>query len=71
MLHIEMRKLILHALYEDEWLYHQLILKGGNALSMIYKVGMRTSLDLDFSISSDFPDPNKVSKIIYKALEKK
>ncbi len=66
-----MRKLILEALYEDDWLYSQLIFKGGNALSMIYKVGMRTSLDLDFSIKNDFPNLNKVSKIIYKALIKK
>jgi predicted nucleotidyltransferase component of viral defense system len=65
---IEARKLILHALYHDNWLYNQLVLKGGNALSMIYGVGLRTSLDLDFSISKDFTDPEEVSDRIEKAL---
>lgn len=70
MTHIENRKLILHALYSDNWLYNQLILKGGNALSMIYKIGKRTSLDLDFSIQNDFTDIKEVSKRIEKVLFK-
>ncbi len=68
MTQIEARKLILRALYNDEWLYKQIILKGGNALSMIYGVGMRTSLDLDFSISQDFTNIEEVSNRIEKAL---
>ena len=67
---IEARKLILHALYHDNWLVRQLVLKGGNALSMIYNVGNRTSLDLDFSISDDFADYKKASKRIETALVK-
>jgi predicted nucleotidyltransferase component of viral defense system len=68
--HTEARKLILFALYRDDWLYNQLVLKGGNALSMIYKVGMRTSLDLDFSISGDFTDIKEISDRIEKALKR-
>jgi len=64
----KMRKLILFAIYNDEWLYDQLVLKGGNALSMIYKVGMRASLDLDFSIANDFENTNEVGKRIEIAL---
>lgn len=56
MTQIEARKLIIKALYEDDWLYNKLVLKGGNALAMIYGIGNRTSLDLDFSIQDDFPD---------------
>lgn len=68
MTQIEARKLILYAIYTDKWLYNKLVLKGGNALTMIYKVGMRTSLDLDFSISNDFTDTNEVSERIKSAL---
>ena len=70
MTYIENRKLILHALYNDDWLYNQLVLKGGNALSMIYQIGKRTSLDLDFSIQNDFTNIKKVSNRIEKALIK-
>ena len=70
MTQIETRRLILHALYSDDWLYSQLVLKGGNALSMIYRVGMRTSLDLDFSIRDDFNDTEEVSNRIERALIK-
>ena len=34
----------------------ELVLKGGNALALAYGVGGRTSLDLDFSIETDFTD---------------
>lgn len=62
------RKLILKALYSDEWLYNYLVLKGGNALSLVYKVGNRSSLDLDFSIQGDFNDTDEVSRRIEKTL---
>ena len=61
MTQIEARKLILKALYQDDWLYSQLVLKGGNALAMIYRVGTRTTLDLDFSIRDDFSNLDYVN----------
>lgn len=33
-----------------------LVLKGGNALAIVYGIGGRTSLDLDYSLASDFAD---------------
>ena len=33
-----------------------LVLKGGNALGVVYGIGGRTSLDLDYSLASDFAD---------------
>ncbi|MCZ2147286.1 MAG: nucleotidyl transferase AbiEii/AbiGii toxin family protein [Bryobacterales bacterium] len=33
-----------------------LVLKGGNALNLVYGLTTRTSLDLDFSMSADFDD---------------
>jgi predicted nucleotidyltransferase component of viral defense system len=64
----EVRKLILRALYGDPWLFGQLVLKGGNALSLVYNVGGRTSLDLDFSLKDDFDDIAEVSMRMESAL---
>jgi predicted nucleotidyltransferase component of viral defense system len=64
----EARKSILKAIFSDDWLFNHLVLKGGNALSLIYNVGNRTSLDLDFSIEDDFENLEKVSDCMLKAL---
>jgi len=64
----EVRKLIVKALYKDDWLYQQLVLKGGNALSLIYNVGSRSSLDIDFSIEKDFEDLSQVARRMERAL---
>ncbi len=64
----EVRKLILKAVYSDKWLYDRLVLKGGNALSLIYNLGGRSSLDLDFSIRNDFADNSEVADRLLKAL---
>lgn len=63
------RRLILKALFSDEWLYDRLILKGGNALALVYNVGGRTSLDLDFSIADDFKDIAVVAYRMRRSLE--
>lgn len=62
------RKLILKALFKDDWLYNRLVLKGGNALALVYNVGNRSSLDLDFSIEGDFEDTDVVSNRMSNAL---
>ena len=64
----EIRKQILKALYGDEWLFSHLVLKGGSALSLVYNVGGRTSLDLDFSIEADFENVDRVSMRMESAL---
>ncbi|MBN1497136.1 MAG: nucleotidyl transferase AbiEii/AbiGii toxin family protein [Spirochaetes bacterium] len=61
MTHEKVRKLILKALYAEYWLYDHLVFKGGNALSLVYNVGGRSSLDLDFSIEDDFENMEQVS----------
>lgn len=70
MTQVELRRLILKALCTDEWLFGQLVLKGGNALALAYEVGDRTSLDLDFSIERDFDDLDGVGDRIEVALKK-
>ncbi|RUA33455.1 nucleotidyl transferase AbiEii/AbiGii toxin family protein [Robiginitalea biformata] len=46
--------LTLRALVSDEELMYGLVLKGGNALELAYKITDRASKDVDFSISGDF-----------------
>jgi len=41
-------------------LYGQLVLKGANAMSLIYHISPRVSLDLDFSMETGFEDVNEV-----------
>jgi len=52
----EIRRHILIALFSDDELMRTLVLKGGNALALVHKVGSRASVDLDFSIEEPFPD---------------
>jgi hypothetical protein len=52
----EIRRLVIVSVFADDWLMQQLVLKGGNALSLVYGIGGRTSLDVDFSIADDFED---------------
>ena len=48
------KRLALQAVVSDDYLMETLVLKGGNAIDLIYKVAKRASLDLDFSMSGDF-----------------
>lgn len=48
------KMLTLRALVGDEELMYGLVLKGGNALELAYKITDRASKDVDFSISGDF-----------------
>jgi predicted nucleotidyltransferase component of viral defense system len=50
----EIRKLTITALCGDDVLFEQLVLKGGNALSLVYGISPRDSLDVDFSLETDF-----------------
>jgi len=44
------------ALFSDDALMNQLVLKGGNAMVLIHKISSRASVDLDFSLREDFTD---------------
>ncbi len=50
------RRLIIVALFADDELAQLLVLKGGNAIDLIHDVAQRASIDLDFSLESEFPD---------------
>jgi predicted nucleotidyltransferase component of viral defense system len=68
----QIKKLAVVAMFSDDELMETLVLKGGNALDIVYDVALRASLDLDFSIPTEF-DPNNIGEIeskMKKALTK-
>lgn len=44
------------AMYSDDELLEQLVLKGGNAMALVHQISARSSVDLDFSLQQDFDD---------------
>lgn len=63
------RRLTIVALFSDDKLFDQIVLKGGNALSLVYGLSPRTSLDLDFSIDKDFVDFGDARSRIFNAIK--
>ena len=59
---------IIAAVSDDPTLREQLVLKGGNALALIHKIGMRTSLDIDYSMSDDLAQPHEFGMTMERAL---
>lgn len=56
------RRLVIVAMFSDDVLFDKLVLKGGNAISLVYRYGARGSLDVDFSIDGDFDDAEDAGK---------
>lgn len=65
----EIRRVTITALFSDEVLLEQLVLKGGNALSLVHGLSERTSLDLDFSMDADFADVEDARRRIFYAVK--
>ena len=57
------------ALFSDDTLLEQVVLKGGNAISLAYGYTSRSSLDLDFSIEQDFPNFEEAKERLFRAIE--
>jgi hypothetical protein len=55
-------------MFSDDVLFRKLVLKGGNAISLVYRYGARGSLDVDFSIEGEFEDTEDAAKRIARAL---
>ena len=64
----DVRKVAITAFFSDDHLMEKLVLKGGNALTLIYRCSTRTSLDLDFSIDGDLTDIADAQSRIFRAL---
>jgi predicted nucleotidyltransferase component of viral defense system len=63
------RRLVIIAMFSDDVLMEKFVLKGGNALSLVYGIGARSSIDVDLSIPDDFTDLPMVSKRVSLALK--
>src|ERR1051325_7069350 len=58
------------AVFSDDVLMEYLVLKGGNAIDIVFQLGHRASLDLDFSISGDFPAATEIRDRLRNSLTK-
>ena len=65
----EIRWVTITALFSDEVLFEHLGLKGGNALSLVYGLTERASLDLDFSMDADFPDIEDARRRLFSSVK--
>ncbi len=68
---VKIRRLAITAMARDPDLLEQLVLKGGNSLDLVYQISPRSSLDLDYSLSSEW-SPSElpgVSLRIQKSIE--
>ncbi|MEX1094893.1 MAG: nucleotidyl transferase AbiEii/AbiGii toxin family protein, partial [Planctomycetales bacterium] len=65
----KIRRRALIAMFSDDSLMSRLVLKGGNALDLIYSLSYRTSLDLDFSIESTLEPIDDLRERVGRALE--
>jgi hypothetical protein len=64
----EIRRLVIVALFSDDELMEKFVLKGGNALDIVYNVGTRSSVDIDLSMPDDFADIQDAQERIFRAL---
>jgi predicted nucleotidyltransferase component of viral defense system len=67
----DVRRLVIIAMFSDDTLMEQLVLKGGNALALVYGFGGRTSIDVDLSIDGDFEDFEDTRTRIFQSLRKR
>jgi hypothetical protein len=65
----QIRRLVIIAMFSDDVLLETLVLKGGNALTLVHEIGERASMDVDFSMEDDFEDLDDVTARIRRALE--
>jgi predicted nucleotidyltransferase component of viral defense system len=66
------RRLALKAMFINDALLNRIVLKGGNALDIVYGITERASLDLDFSMTDDFTkeDLPRIERSINQSLKK-
>lgn len=66
----QIKRLGIIAMFSDDYLMERLTLKGGNAIDLVHKSPCRASLDLDFSMESEFEeDLDTIKDRIERALK--
>jgi predicted nucleotidyltransferase component of viral defense system len=63
------RSLVIVALFAEDRLLDQLVLKGGNAINLVYGYGSRSSLDIDCSIDGDFANADEIGQLLLRSLQ--
>ena len=63
---VELQRQIITSLFSDDELLEHLVLKGGNAVDLVHGAAQRASLDLDFSLSTDFPYDLKTMELRFR-----
>lgn len=66
----KIRRMAIVALFSDDVLYEKLVLKGGNALNLVHRIGFRSSVDIDVSMEDDFDDLDEARTRLFSALER-
>ena len=64
----ELKREVILALFANDALMQQLVLKGGNLLDVVYGISTRPSRDIDFSICGDVEDVEAFRRMIERAL---
>lgn len=67
----KIRELTIISLFSDDDLMDILVLKGGNALELAYKLNSRASIDIDVSMEKDFADFGLTVEQVKEKLEKR
>ncbi|AOS70331.1 hypothetical protein S101441_04503 (plasmid) [Bacillus subtilis subsp. subtilis] len=67
----KVRETTITSLFSDDELMDILVLKGGNALELAYKLNSRASMDIDVSMEKDFADFELTVEDVLKKLEKR
>lgn len=65
----DIKKAIVLGLFSNDDLLEKLVLKGGNALSLVYAISTRASLDIDLSIPDEFENLELASSQISSGLQ--
>ncbi len=65
---VEIRRAIVTAIFSDAMLLDLLVLKGGNALELVYDVIHRGSLDIDLATAADLDDTEEVERRLFAVL---
>lgn len=66
-----LRELTILSLFSDDDLMDILVLKGGNALELAYKLNSRASMDIDVSMEKDFEDFGLTIQEVEQRIEEK
>jgi hypothetical protein len=66
----EFKRIAIIAVFSDDVLLEELVLKGGNAIDIAYGAASRASVDLDFSMGDDFEPVESLRARLTSCLQK-